>query len=56
MKPISIRFEDETYSQMKDYTESSGMSIQAFVTLSIKEKLNRIELEQELKDQDLLDK
>jgi transcriptional regulator with XRE-family HTH domain len=38
------------------YREATGISMQAFVTMAIKEKITRLDAEQSIKDQELLSK
>lgn len=56
MKAVTIRFDNELNEKINDYSETSGQSLQLFVTNACREKLDRIELEQELKDQEYLNK
>lgn len=49
-----IFFDNEDHSFMIDYKKTTGVSIQRFVTEAIKEKINRMDIEQTIKDQELL--
>lgn len=56
MKSTKIRFEDSVYSKIKDYIETSGMSIQSFIDKAIEEKFDKIDLECLIKDDSLLER
>lgn len=50
MKPSKILFTDEDYNRIMSYKEATGVSVQKFVTSAVSEKLEKVELEQYLKD------
>jgi hypothetical protein len=50
MPHSKIQFDEDDYKSIMLYKESSGISLQKFVTEAIKEKLIKIEAEQYIKD------
>jgi hypothetical protein len=53
-KSQKIFFEESHHRFMNEYKETTGLSIQKFVSDAIKEKIMRLDIEQTLKDQELL--
>lgn len=54
MKGSKILFDDKDYDFIIDYKDATGVSMQGFVTLAVKEKIQRLEIEHTLRDQSVL--
>ena len=50
MPSQKITFKQDEYDRIKAYKEATGVSVQRFVIDSVLERLERVELEQYLKD------
>lgn len=50
MKPSKILFEEDVYTRMMAYKKAKGVSVQKFVTDAVLERLEKVEIEEYLKD------
>lgn len=50
MPSTKIKFEQEDWSFIESYKESTGVSIQRFVTEAVKERVEKIKIQQSLKN------
>lgn len=53
MAAIKIIFEEEDHKYMKQYKDAHGVSIQRFVTSSVKKMIEELKADQIIKDQKL---